>query len=221
MSTPVSEREITFPSGDFTLQGLLAIPASPKGMVIFAHGSGSNHKSSRNGATAGVLHEAGFATLRADLLTAEESAINERTGQYRFDVSTLSERVLAASAFVGTVTEVQMLPLAYYGASTGAAAALTAAAKRKDVYAVVSRGGRPDLAMSCLPDVRAATLLIVGGADVPIIPLNEEALKCLTGEKELAVIPNATHLFEEAGALETVGRLTVEWLTRYLPRARG
>ncbi|HMI56593.1 MAG TPA: hypothetical protein VK511_00960, partial [Gemmatimonadaceae bacterium] len=136
-------------------------------------------------------------------------------------VATLCERVLAASAFVGTVTEAQMLPLAYFGASTGAAAALTASVKRKDVYAVVSRGGRPDLATSCLPDVRAATLLIVGGADVPIIPLNEEALACLSCEKELAIVPNATHLFEEAGALEIVGRLTVEWLTRHLPRARG
>jgi dienelactone hydrolase len=221
MSAPASEREITFPSGDATLYGLLSLPSAPKGMVVFAHGSGSNYKSTRNGSTAAALHVAGFATLRADLLTAEETVLNERTGQYRFDVATLAERVLAASAFVGTVTEAQMLPLAYYGASTGAAAALTAAAKRKDVYAVVSRGGRPDLATSCLPDVRAATLLIVGGADVPIIPLNEEALRCLRGEKELAIIPGATHLFEEDGALETVGRLTVEWLTRHLPLARG
>jgi putative phosphoribosyl transferase len=221
MPAPGSEREITFPSGDATLLGILSVPKEPKGMVVFAHGSGSNYKSKRNTDTASVLHDAGFATLRADLLTAEESALNERTGQYRFDVATLSERVLAASAFVGTVTETQMLPLAYFGASTGAAAALTAAVKRKDVYAVVSRGGRPDLAMSCLPDVRAATLLIVGGADVPIIPLNEEALGCLSGDKELAIVPNATHLFEEPGALEIVGRLTVEWLTRHLPRARG
>jgi putative phosphoribosyl transferase len=220
MPVPGSEREISFPSGDATLQGILVVPAAPKAMVVFAHGSGSNRRSKRNGDTAAVLHEAGFATLRADLLTDEETALNERTGQYRFDVATLSERVLAASAFVGTVTETQLLPLAYYGASTGAAAALTAATKRKDVYAVVSRGGRPDLAMSCLPDVRAATLLIVGGADVPIIPLNEEALECLGGVKELAIVPNATHLFEEVGALETVGRLTVEWLTRHLPRAR-
>ena len=221
MAAPGSEREITFPSGNATLPGILTVPKAAKGMVVFAHGSGSNHRSTRNSETASALHEAGFATLRADLLTAEETALNERTGQYRFDVATLSERVLAASTFVGTVAETQLLPLAYFGASTGAAAALTAAAKRKDVYAVVSRGGRPDLAMSCLPDVRAATLLIVGGADVPIIPLNEEALACLSGEKELAIVPNATHLFEEAGALEIVGRLTVEWLTRHLPRARG
>jgi dienelactone hydrolase len=220
MSAPASEQAITFPSGDATLHGILAIPSTAKGMVVLAHGSGSNHRSKRNSDTARVLHDAGFATLRADLLTDEETALNERTGQYRFDVAMLAERVLAASTFVGTVAEAQLLPLAYYGASTGAAAALTAAAKRKDVYAVVSRGGRPDLAMSCLPDVRAATLLIVGGADVPIIPLNEQALAALSGEKELAVVPNATHLFEEAGALETVGRLTVEWLTRHLPRAR-
>ena len=221
MGVPVSEREISFRAGDATLQGVLSIPTGAKGMVVFAHGSGSNHKSERNSETARQLHDAGFATLRADLLTPEESELNERTGQYRFDVAMLSERVLAASAFVGTVTEVQMLPLAYFGASTGAAAALTAASKRRDVYAVVSRGGRPDLAMSSLPEVKAATLLIVGGADVPIIPLNEEALKCLVGEKEIAVIPNATHLFEEPGALETVGRLTVDWLTRHLPKAHG
>jgi len=221
MPAPASEREITFPSGNATLHGIVSIPSAPKAMVVLAHGSGSSHRSKRNSDTAGVLYDAGFATLRADLLTVEESALDERTGQYRFDVATLSERVLAASTFVGTVTEAQLLPLAYYGASTGAAAALIAAAKRKDVYAMVSRGGRPDLAMSCLPDVRAATLLIVGGADVPIIPLNEEALKCLSGVKELAIVPGATHLFEEAGALETVGRLTVEWFTRHLPRARG
>ena len=221
MQPTPGEREITFPSGEATLRGLLSIPAAPKGMVVFAHGSGSNYRSTRNGDTASVLHGAGFATLRADLLTAQESAQNERTGQFRFDVATLSERVLAASTFVGTVTEVQMLPLAYFGASTGAAAALTAATKRKDVYAVVSRGGRPDLATSCLPNVRAATLLIVGGANVPIIPLNEEALASLGGEKELAIVPNATHLFEEEGALATVGRLTVDWFTRHLPGSHG
>lgn len=221
MGAPASEQEISFASGDATLHGILSMPAQPKAMVVFAHGSGSNHRSVRNGDTARALYDAGFATLRADLLTAEESAMNERTGQYRFDVATLSERVLAASMFVGTVLEAQMLPLAYFGASTGAAAALTAACKRRDVYAVVSRGGRPDLALECLPDVRAATLLIVGGADVPIIPLNEEALKHLAGDKELAIVPNATHLFEEAGALETVGRLTIDWLTRHLPKAHG
>lgn len=221
MAAPAREEEVSFPSGDVTLHGILSMPGAPKGMIVFAHGSGSNHKSKRNASTASVLHDAGFATLRADLLTVDETALNERTGQYRFDFETLSERVLAASAFVGTVTAAQMLPLGYYGASTGAAAALTAATRRKDVYAVVSRGGRPDLAMSILPDVRAATLLIVGGADIPIIPLNEEALACLGGPKELAVVPNATHLFEEPGALETVGRLTVEWFTRHLPQQSG
>jgi putative phosphoribosyl transferase len=221
MAAPANEREVSFLSGDAKLEGVLWIPNGAKGMVIFAHGSGSNHRSKRNTETARQLYDAGFASLRADLLTPEEAELNERTGQYRFDVATLAGRVLAASAFVGTVTEIQMLPLAYFGASTGAAAALTAACKRRDVYAVVSRGGRPDLAMSCLPDVKAATLLIVGGADVPIIPLNEEALKCLTGEKELAIVPNATHLFEEPGALEIVGRLTVDFLTRHLPHAHG
>jgi putative phosphoribosyl transferase len=217
----MSERDVAFLSASAKLNGVLSIPPSAKGIVVFAHGSGSNSRSTRNADTARMLFDAGFASLRADLLTEEEAKLNERTGQYRFDVKLLSERVLAATAFVGTVSDAQLLPLAYYGASTGAAAALTAAAKRRDVFAVVSRGGRPDLAMSCLPDVRAATLLIVGGADVPIIPLNEEALALLAGEKELAIVPGATHLFEEAGALETVGRLTVNWLTRHLPQAPG
>lgn len=221
MAASMNERDVSFLSGDAALRGVLSIPPRAKAIVIFAHGSGSNSRSKRNADTARTLFEAGFASLRADLLTDEETALNERTGQFRFDVKLLAERVLAATAFVGTVTEAQMLPIAYYGASTGAAAALTAAAKRRDVYAVISRGGRPDLAISCLPDVRAATLLIVGGADVPIIPLNEEALALLAGEKELTIVPAATHLFEEPGALEEVGRLTVDWLTRHLPRAPG
>jgi putative phosphoribosyl transferase len=217
----MSEQEISFLCGDAQLAGLLAMPANAKAMVVIAHGSGSTHRSSRNAETSRQLFDAGFATLRADLLTTEESDLNERTGQYRFDVALLAERVLAASMFVGTVPAAQMLPLAYFGASTGAAAALTAACKRRDVYAIVSRGGRPDLAIDCLPEVRAATLLIVGGADVPIIPLNEQALTCLAGEKDLSIVENATHLFEEPGALEIVGRLTIDWLTRYLPNARG
>ena len=220
MPASTNEQAVYFSSGDAALSGLLSIPAQAKAIVVFAHGSGSNSRSTRNADTARMLYHAGFATLRADLLTVEEAALNERTGQYRFDVKLLAERVLAATTFVGSVRDAQLLPIAYYGASTGAAAALTAAAKRRDVYAVVSRGGRPDLA-DCLSDVRAATLLIVGGADVPIIPLNEEALALLTGEKKIAIVPAATHLFEEPGALEAVGRLTVEWLTRYLPRLPG
>jgi dienelactone hydrolase len=216
----MNEQDISFFSGDAALNGVLSIPPNAKAIVVFAHGSGSSHRSSRNAGTARMLYDAGFASLRADLLSTDEAALNERTGQYRFDVKLLSERVLAATTFVGTVREVQLLPIAYYGASTGAAAALTAAAKRRDVYAVVSRGGRPDLA-DCLEDVRAATLLIVGGADVPIIPLNEEALTLLAGEKEIVIVPAATHLFEEPGALEAVGRLTVEWLTRHLPSTPG
>lgn len=220
MPASTNEQAVSFASGDAALSGLLSIPAHAKAIVVFAHGSGSNSRSTRNADTARMLYDAGFATLRADLLTVEEAALNERTGQYRFDVKLLAERVLAATTFVGMVRDAQLLPIAYYGASTGAAAALTAAAKRRDVYAVVSRGGRPDLA-DCLADVRAATLLIVGGADVPIIPLNEEALALLAGEKKIAIVPAATHLFEEPGALEAVGRLTVEWLTRYLPRPPG
>ena len=221
MGAPASEQEVSFPCGKETLAGLLSMPKGAKAMVVLAHGSGSTHRSARNAEVARMLYDAGFASLRADLLTLEEAELNERTGQYQFDVPTLAERVLAASTFVGTLEEAQPLPLAYFGASTGAAAVLTAAVRRRDVYAVVSRGGRPDLAMNSLPEVRAATLFIVGGADVPIIPLTEEAFACLTSEKELAVVPDATHLFEEPGALEMVGRLTVEWLTRYLPRSHG
>lgn len=220
MGTPASEQEVSFPCGEESLAGLLSMPKGAKAMVVFAHGSGSNHRSARNAEVARVLFDAGFSTLRADQLTPAEAELNERTGQYQFDVATLAERVLAASTFVGTLEEAQLLPLAFFGASTGAAAVLTAAVKRRDVYAVVSRGGRPDLAMNILPDVKAATLLIVGGADVPIIPLTEQAFACLTSEKELAVVPNATHLFEEPGALEMVGRLTVEWLTRFLPQSQ-
>ena len=175
MPASMNEQDISFQSGDVALNGVLSIPPGAKAIVVFAHGSGSNHRSTRNADTAHALYDEGFASLRADLLTVDEASLNERTGQYRFDVHLLSERVLAATTFVGTVRDAQLLPIAYYGASTGAAAALTAAAKRRDVYAVVSRGGRPDLA-DCLADVRAATLLIVGGADVPIIPLNEQAL---------------------------------------------
>ena len=220
MPASMNEQDISFFSGDAALNGVLSIPPNAKAIVVFAHGSGSSHRSSRNAGTARMLYDAGFASLRADLLSTDEAALNERTGQYRFDVKLLSERVLAATTFVGTVREAQLLPIAYYGASTGAAAALTAAAKRRDVFAVVSRGGRPDLA-DCLEDVHAATLLIVGGADVPIIPLNEEALTLLAGEKEIVIVPAATHLFEEPGALEAVGRLTVDWLTRHLPRTPG
>jgi putative phosphoribosyl transferase len=221
MAAPVSEQDVIVPAGEVGLRGVLALPASPKALVIFAHGSGSNHRSRRNSDTANQLHDAGFGTLRMDLLTSEESEQNDRTGQYRFDVERLSQRVLAATEFVGALTETQLLPLAYFGASTGAAAALTAAAKRRDIFAVVSRGGRPDLALKCLPDVKAATLLIVGGADIPVIPLNDAALRVLGGEKELAIVPGATHLFEEPGAIEAVGRLTVSWLTRHLPRSSG
>lgn len=221
MGAPASEREISFSCGEETLAGLFSMPKGAKAIVVFAHGSGSNHRSARNAEVARMLFDAGFASVRADLLTPDEAELNERTGQFQFDVATLAERVLAASTFVGTLEEAQLLPLAYFGASTGAAAVLTAAVKRRDVYAVVSRGGRPDLAMKILPEVKAATLFIVGGEDVPIIPLTEESFAALTCEKELAVVPDATHLFEEPGALEMVGRLTVDWLTRFLPKGQG
>jgi putative phosphoribosyl transferase len=217
VTSPLAVQHVIIPSGEHAVHGALALPSSSRGIVIFAHGSGSSYPS--NDTIARHLQDAGFGTLLVDLLTPEEAALNERTGQYRFDVATLASRVLAATIFVGALKETQLLPVAYFGSSTGAAAALTAAAERPDVFAVISRGGRADLAADCLPRLKAPTLLIVGGADVPMIPLNEQALAALVCEKELAIVPNASHLFEEPGALDTVARLTVDWLGRHLPRA--
>jgi dienelactone hydrolase len=223
MSVATVEREVGLPVGPAILRGTLAVPAgAPGGLVLFAHGSGSGRHSPRNRLVAGVLQRAGLGTLLFDLLTEEEEAVDLRTGRLRFDVQLLAERLLGATDWAGEQPETRALPVGYFGASTGAGAALLAAARRPDaVGAVVSRGGRPDLAGEALPLVRAPTLLLVGGADGQVIALNEAALARLRDEKELRIIPGATHLFEEPGALEEVAGLARDWFLRHLAPGHG
>ncbi len=212
--------EITVRAGEVALEGTLAIPAGAVGVVLFAHGSGSSRFSPRNRLVAEFLNRGGLGTLLFDLLTAEESAIDERTGALRFDIDLLSWRLTSAVDWIDTRPELRELPVGLFGASTGAAAALNAAAERPGrIAAVVSRGGRPDLAMTVLPRVRAPTLLIVGGLDGPVIGMNEQAAAQLRCEHRLEIVPGATHLFEEPGKLETVARLACEWFQRHLGAA--
>jgi putative phosphoribosyl transferase len=188
------------------------------GIVIFAHGSGSSRHSPRNRQVAFVLHAAGFGTLLLDLLTPDEETVDLQTGEHRFDVQMLGNRVVGAIDWLRQVDE---SPIGLFGASTGAAAALIAAAARpRDVVAVVSRGGRPDLAGDGLPLVRAPTLLIVGGRDTTVLEMNESARGQMGAETALEVVPGATHLFEEPGALDVVSRLALDWFERFLPQDR-
>jgi putative phosphoribosyl transferase len=196
----------------------LHVPENPTGVVIVAHGSGSSRFSSRNRHVAESLHRGRFATLLLDLLTREEEQIDVRTSQYRFDISRLGRRVVAATDWATDHPVLGELPIGLFGASTGAAAALIAAAERPDVAAVVSRGGRPDLAGDALAVARAPTLLIVGGDDEQVISLNEEAMRRMGAPLQLAIVPHATHLFEEPGALEQVEQLALDWFTCYLKR---
>ena len=214
---PIAPREVVIPlAPHLALSGELAIPSRARGVVAFAHGSGSSRLSPRNRSVASALNDAGFATLLFDLLTPSEELDRGNV----FDIPLLAGRLIAASTWLGERDDVGSLPLGYFGASTGAAAALTAAAELGgQVGAVISRGGRPDLARN-LSAVRAPTLLIVGGADRQVLELNREAQRQLRCPGELAVIPGATHLFEEPGALEQVGRLAIDWLDRYLTAAR-
>ncbi len=210
-------RIVKIPAAGVTLDGDLVIPAEARGLVLFAHGSGSSRKSPRNRYVAGVLNDGKIATLLMDLLTHDEEAQDLLTAQFRFDIPLLAERVLAATDWVRSNRETQNRSVGYFGASTGAAAALVAAAVRPEVVrAIVSRGGRPDLAGSSLAHVRAPTLLIVGGEDDVVIELNQEAFKQLQVEKKLVIIPGATHLFEEKGALEQVAALARGWFSRWL-----
>jgi putative phosphoribosyl transferase len=187
-------------------------------MVVFAHGSGSSRHSPRNRQVAATLHGSGFGTLLLDLLTPDEEAVDMRTGEHRFDVHMLGNRVVAA---IEWLREDDDSPIGLFGASTGAAAALIAAAERpEDVFAVVSRGGRPDLAGDDLPAVRAPTLLIVGSRDLEVLAMNERARARLEVETALEVIPGATHLFEEPGALDVVAELALTWFERHLPQER-
>lgn len=217
MESGVEERLVSVAIGRVTLHGNLSLPEGPRGIVLFAHGSGSSRLSPRNRHVARVLNRAKFATLLIDLLTADEEAIDRCTGHLRFDIGLLAERLEGATDWLARNPSTRHLRLGYFGASTGAAAALVAAAERPDlVGAVVSRGGRPDLAGPALPYVRAPTLLIVGGNDVVVIDLNKAALAQLRCEKQLVIIPGATHLFEEPGALDEVARLAGDWFARHV-----
>ncbi len=207
------EREVVVPADQVLLRGILGIPEHPGGMVLFAHGSGSGRLSPRNNFVARTLQKGGLATLLIDLL--EESEAQDR--RKVFDIGLLADRLLAASTWLAQEAATQGLGLGYFGASTGAGAALQAAARVPDsVKAVVSRGGRPDLAAQYLPQVTAPTLLIVGGDDAPVIEMNREALALLTCTKELVIVPGATHLFEEPGTLEQVANLALLWFRRFL-----
>lgn len=213
----VAERSVRIPAGAAVLDGDLAIPADAPGVVIFAHGSGSSRQSLRNRYVASVLNEAGLATLLMDLLTAPEEAVDLRTAELRFDIPWLTQRVLHATDFVQQDAQTGHLRIGYFGASTGAGAALMAAAQRpRDVQAVVSRGGRPDLAAEHLARVQAPTLLIVGANDRAVIAMNQDALRQLHARARLEIVPGATHLFEEPGTLEQVARLARDWFGQYL-----
>ena len=205
-------------AGHVQLEGDLVIPPEARGIVLFAHGSGSSRHSPRNRYVARILQEAGVGTLLLDLLTGDEEAADAYTGHLRFDIDLLASRLVGATDWLLRRSETRDLPLGYFGASTGAAAALVAASERPgNIASVVSRGGRPDLAGDALASVHAPTLLIVGGDDIPVLALNREALRLLAArEKQLIVIPGATHLFEEPGALEEVARVAAEWFVRYL-----
>jgi putative phosphoribosyl transferase len=203
--------------GEVALDADVTVPANARGLVLFAHGSGSGRHSPRNKAVANTLVGAGFGTVLFDLLTPGEELVDSMTGRLRFDIGLLSRRLIGVIDVVGRDPDLASLPIATFGASTGAAAALVAAAERPEqVRAVVSRGGRPDLGGDALLRVRAPVLLIVGGRDAPVLDLNRSALKALRGLSALAIVPGATHLFEEPGALEEVARLAVAWLGQHL-----
>ncbi|MCF6159620.1 MAG: alpha/beta hydrolase [wastewater metagenome] len=204
-----NEKEIVISADGVQLKGILGLPPQIKGVVIFAHGSGSGRFSPRNNYVARTLQEAGIATVLSDLLEESESLDRQKV----FDIDLLTDRLLANTRWIQQQSKLKRMRIGYFGASTGAAAALQAAAREPDkIAAVVSRGGRPDLAMEYLEGVRAATLLIVGGDDRPVISLNEAAYVKLKCPKELVIIPGATHLFEEPGALEKVAQLAQDWL---------
>jgi len=198
----------------------LHLPERALALVIFAHGSGSSRFSSRNRRVAETLNAAHYATLLLDLLTQQEEMIDVRTAEFRFDIPLLGRRVAAATDWAAAHSALGELPIAYFGASTGAAAAMIAAAERP-AAAVISRGGRPDLAGDALLQVKAPTLLIVGGADGPVIEWNQAAMRRMRTKIELAIVPGATHLFEEPGALEQVERLAVDWLNWHIGSRRG
>lgn len=208
---------IHIPVGSVVLEGNLIIPRGTRGLVVFAHGSGSSRHSPRNRYVASVLQQAGLATLLIDLLSQEEEDWDVYTRELRFDIGLLADRLAGVTQWLKSNANTKALNVGYFGASTGAAAALIAAARYPDqIHAVVSRGGRPDLAGSALRLVKAPTLLLVGGNDYPVIPLNEAAMAQLPGMKKMVIIPGATHLFEEPGTLEAVAQHAAEWFVHYL-----
>jgi dienelactone hydrolase len=210
-------KPVRIPAAEVWLEGTLTVPEGALGLVLFAHGSGSSRLSPRNRHVAELLNDAGLATLLFDLLTPQEEVIDQRTTHLRFNIPFLAERVVEVTRWISGEPEVAGLPIGYFGASTGAAAALVAAAEMPDVVAaVVSRGGRPDLAGPVLGRVRAATLLIVGGADLPVLEVNNRAMQQMHCVKELAIVSGATHLFEEPGALEAVASLASRWFRQHL-----
>jgi dienelactone hydrolase len=211
------ERLVHVRTGIVALTGNLVVPDGASGVVLFAHGSGSSRLSPRNRSVARRLSELGFATLLIDLLTSEEETIDIQTAHLRFDIGLLADRLAGAKGWLAEQPNTRDLRVGYFGASTGAAAALVAAALHpQSIGAVVSRGGRPDLAGKLLSRVQAPTLLIVGGEDYPVIEMNRDAFAQLTCKKRLEIVPGATHLFEEPGALEAVARLAGDWLLQYL-----
>ncbi len=213
----MKESVVTIPSGDATINGNLTIPHNARGIVIFAHGSGSSRFSPRNTKVAREINAARIATLLIDLLTEEEEAKDTYSGEFRFNIDLLAKRLTDATQWCVNHSSTKNLAVGYFGASTGAAAALIAAAKLPEhVKAVVSRGGRPDLAGKYLLDVKAPTLLIVGGDDTEVIELNREAKAQMKIDAKIAIVPGATHLFEELGKLEQVAKLAIEWFTKYL-----
>jgi putative phosphoribosyl transferase len=217
MSNTVTAEPVRIDLGPVAVDGDLHLPEHATGLVIFVHGSGSSRVSRRNRAVAKLLEHAGLGTLLLDLLTRDEEVEDERTATYRFNIPLLGERVVGAVDWAQARSDVRQLPVALFGASTGAAAALIAAAARPTVTrAVISRGGRPDLADDALEQVEAPTLLIVGGDDKPVIDMNRDAMRRIRARVTLEIVPGATHLFEEPGALEQVARLATAWCRRHL-----
>jgi putative phosphoribosyl transferase len=218
----MAEHRVRVAIGSVTLDGDLSVPEDARGVVLFAHGSGSSRLSPRTRYVARLLNDAKLATLLMDLLTPDEEALDARSAHLRFDIGLLAERLVGVTDWLTQRPESRHLQIGSFGASTGAAAALVAAAARPSALgAIVSRGGRPDLAGPALARVRAPTLLIVGGRDVPVIELNRQAYAQLRCEKRLVIVPGATHLFEEPGALDQVARLAREWFERHLPVAEA
>ncbi|MEQ4301670.1 dienelactone hydrolase family protein [Plantactinospora sp. B6F1] len=210
--------DTTIPAGDVRLSGDLVVPAEARGVILFAHGSGSSRHSPRNRMVAEALNRYGLATVLVDLLTRDEESVDDRTAALRFDIGLLTGRLVSIVDWLSTGEPAGRLPIGLFGASTGAAAALSTAAQRPEqVYAVVSRGGRPDLAGADLPRVRADTLLLVGGLDDEVLRLNEQALAELDASAELRVVPGASHLFSEPGTLDQVARQAAEWFVGHLP----